>query len=311
MLLSSYVLMYRKCKGCEAWKKENHSKRLPFLRTLIQLKLCVRHYCKQFIHINLFKPLNNPLKLSRVLRLQMQQLDWLAEVHTASGWQSQDFNLASLVLRISAAIPMCWLSLRWPRIQTPTFFRGGCHAVIGSWNIASRSINLSWANPTASMFTADSLSPLLTPQTDRLRQKHWRSGPTTLLCPPISVNLNPKGLIVKDCVTPRAADTLPPATCSDHAEGRASSQQGSPRGDQQMTERGLADHTTLWTLRPLRQCPVSPLPSLYHHSKVNIHSPSPFRGVFLFNSNHHHFCVCKILKEQIERYSERIYVFLL
>lgn len=308
MLLGSCVLMYRECKGCEAWKKENHFKRLLFLRTLIQLKLCVRHYSKQFIHINLFNPLNNPLKLSTVLHLQVQQLDWLAEFHTASGWQSQGpKNLCCHPQVLTTSTVTQNPNPNFLQSQTPTFFRDGCHAVIGTWNIPSRFINLSWANPTAGTFTADSLSPFLTPQTDPLRQKHWCSGPTTLLCPPIPVNLNPKGLTC----APREADTLPQVMCSDLAEGRTSSQQGSPRSDQQTTNHGLAGHSTLWTLRALWQCPLSPLPSLYHHSEVNIHLPSPFLGVFLFNSNHHHFYVCKILKEQIERYSERIYIFLL
>lgn len=62
--------------------------------------------------------------------------------------------------------------------------------------------------PACSLLTLSlSLSPLLTLQTDPLRQKLLSYGPIILLCPLIPVTLNPTGPTY-ECLAPRASDTL-------------------------------------------------------------------------------------------------------
>lgn len=73
----------------------------------------------------------------------------------------------------------------------------------------------------------------------------------------------------------------------------------------------LAVHRILLMLGPLREFLLSLSASLHHHSKIQHILTLTVLVSFFFLNQIIIFFSCKILKEQIERYSERIYIFLL
>lgn len=73
----------------------------------------------------------------------------------------------------------------------------------------------------------------------------------------------------------------------------------------------LAVHHILLMLGPLREFLLSLSASLHHHSKIQHILTLTILVSFFFLNQIIIFFSCKILKEQIERYSERIYIFLL
>lgn len=163
----------------------------------------------------------------------------------------------------------------------------------------------------------------LTSQTDSLGQKHLSSGLAVSFCLPIPVTLNPKGLmnLWMNVQLLRQPVLFYPQSLGDKLVScrvRAYSRQGQPRHARVAGEdHGLAGHPILLALGLLTQRPPP------HLHWVPSQDTYPHR--FLWGLG---FCfcfcfwgekriiiivifLCEVFKEQIERYSEPIYIFLL